>query len=448
MTEFLQSPFFNKRKDVTQLFAFLSGCKTPPSKEKTFDFLFPKAAQYDSEAMLFVMSWLLKLMEQFLAFGEWSQQKSTVALQVAAAYRKRHLGKQFDVAAKNTARILEQQPLRNADYFHTQYELQSEEYEFYSTEKRTEKLPLQKLSDTIDISFLAVKLRETCFMLSHQSVFKADYNFGLLEMILPTLHESKYLEIPAIAIYYNTYFCLTKSEEEGYFNKLKELIFLHSSEFPEREVRAIYLLAINYCIKRLNAGNEDFAKAGFELYRGAMSQNVLQMNGILSRFTFRNVVALGLKTGEFDWVSHFIQTSQSLLESNHKESMVSFSTAMLKYEQKNYSEALQLLQKAEYKDLLLNLAAKSTLLKIFYELQEFDLLDSHLEAMKNFIYRQKDIGYHKESYIHLLKITQKLSQNLINTEADKNELREQILETKNLAEKFWLLAQLKKYPTK
>ncbi|MFT5166033.1 MAG: hypothetical protein ACI8P3_001264 [Saprospiraceae bacterium] len=41
-------------------------------------------------------------------------------------------------------------------------------------------------------------------------------------------------------------------------------------------------------------------------------------------------------------------------------------------------------------------------------MDEFDLLDAHLEAMKNFIRRKRIIGYHQKNYQNIIQITKKL----------------------------------------
>ena len=101
-----------------------------------------------------------------------------------------------------------------------------------------------------------------------------------------------------------------------------------------------------------------------------------------------------------------------------------------------------MLQKAEYKDLLLNLAAKILQLKIFYELQEFDLLASHLQAIRSFIRRKKVMGYHRENYLNTVHFTQKMLEINPFDKTERAELRREIEETKAVAEKEWLLEQI------
>lgn len=154
-------------------------------------------------------------------------------------------------------------------------------------------------------------------------------------------------------------------------------------------------------------------------------------------------MTLGLILREYAWLEHFIQDYRRYLLPAHRESMYSFCRARLEYSRQNYDRALQLLQKADYEDLLLNLSAKAVLLKIFYELAEFDLLDAHLNAMTTFLNRKKIMAYQKENYQNLLRYTRKLLELKPYDGADKAALIQQIQTTKALAEREWLLEQLR-----
>ena len=127
----------------------------------------------------------------------------------------------------------------------------------------------------------------------------------------------------------------------------------HGHQFPPEETRDLYLLAINYCIKRLNEGHQRYAWEGLELYKEGLHQDILISNGLISRFSYRNIVAMGLVAEDFSWVASFISNYRSYLPKAHRESMFSFNMARLEYHRKHYDSALQLLQKSEYKDLLL-----------------------------------------------------------------------------------------------
>lgn len=82
--------------------------------------------------------------------------------------------------------------------------------------------------------------------------------------------------------------------------------------------------------------------------------------------------------------------------------------ARLEYQKNNPGAALVLLQRAEYKETMLALAAKTLQLKIYYESDEYDLLESHLQAISAFIRRKNILEYHRDNYVNLIQIVRKL----------------------------------------
>lgn len=125
-----------------------------------------------------------------------------------------------------------------------------------------------------------------------------------------------------------------------------------------------------------------------------------------------------------------------------RENVFSFNLARLEYHQKNYDIALNLLQKSNYRDVLLNLAAKNLLLKIYVELDEDSLLLSHLDSMSRYIRRHSVIAYHKKNYQNIISFAKKIITTNPYDKIAQLALKESILATKILSEKEWFLKQL------
>lgn len=102
------------------------------------------------------------------------------------------------------------------------------------------------------------------------------------------------------------------------------------------------------------------------------------------------------------------ETYKNSLEKPYRESAYHFNLARLEFCKKNYGAVLDLLQKANYRDVLVNLAIKTLLLKTYYELDEYNLLESHLHAMQNYIHRKRILGYHRANYLNIIRYTGKL----------------------------------------
>ena len=445
LQKFLHSPFFNKRKDVIGLFEYIleeQGKRAPNWEVKTiFAAIYPKK-KYKVAEMRLVMSYLLRLIEEYLALNNWRENKAQKSILLAQAYRKRNLPKQAERIVKEGIKSMHDKPLRNADRYQDLYQLQFEQLQLDTTDLPTDKLNRQQMSDTLDIGYLIAKLRQACLNLAHQAVYNAEFDLGFLEELIPFLKTHKHLEEPAIAIYYHCYFTIVEPEKEAHFASFKELLIKNGTIFPDLEIRDLYLLAINYCIKKINQSKTNYYTEVLDLYKESLKTKHLLKDGILSRFAFNNIVTAGIRTGDFEWVAQFIPENNRYLEPKYRPSTTSFTLAHLAYSRKNYGNALDLLQKSNYRDVLLNLSAKMLLLKIFYELKEIDTLESHIEAMKSYIKRKYIIAYHRTNYLNIIHFVKKsLSLNPYDRE-EKAALRQRILEAKPLTEKEWLLGLL------
>ena len=442
---FVRGPLYNQRQDVIDLCDYLTKClqelKLIPTKQQVFKEVYGDQA-FDDHKVRLIMSFLLKLTERYLVQKAFFQEELKVKTTMTSIYRKRNLSKHFDRSLRASKLIQEKTAHKNADYFLESYQIQLEEYLNIAARNRISALNLQTISNELDRAFIALKLRQTCLSISHQTVYKTAYHFGLLSEILNYVEQNALLEIPAISTYYYCYKMLIDPRQESHFQSFKKYVIQDGALFPLDEIRDLFLLAINFCTKQYNEGNPSYLEESFELYQEGLDKNIFLQQGILSRFTYRNIVTHGLIMKAYDWLEEFIFQYKKYLELPYRESMFSFCLARLEYSRKNYDKVLQLLQRSEYKDLLLNLSAKTVLLKVFYELEEFELLESHLEAMKTFLRRKEIIGYHRENYRNLIRFTYRLLEN--SSDIDQvNRLRIEIETTNFLAERSWLLKHLR-----
>ena len=435
----VRSPYFNRREYVVVLFDYLRENKDSlPEKGVAFDLMFPNKP-YDDHLMRNAMSLLLQLVEKYLSIRDFMEDESRVKLQLSQAYRQMNLEKHYLQTIKRVEESQQKSDFQNADFFQNEYQLEAERYQWLSNQNRMAELNLQEISDNLDLSYITQKLRQTCFSLSHQAVYPKNYDFGLLEKMLELLETGKHLDKPAVAVYYYCYRSLTQTEEETFFRKFKSLLISEAHLFPVREKRDLYLLATNYCIKKMNAGERQFAREGLDIYKDALKQEALFADGYLSRFTFFNIITKALVCEEFDWTESFINTYQHYLEKKHREASASYSMARVEYHRKNYNAALQLLQKADYEDLLQNLQAKALMAKVFFESGEIEVLLSHLDAMEQFIRRKKVIGYHQELFRNFIYLLKKRIEIPDFEKGQLIALKKEVEEVKAVAERRWLI---------
>jgi hypothetical protein len=448
--KWLMSPVHNQREDVVQLYDYLtSGNRLEDDralrKERVMGKLFPGQPADDARFRQ-VVHFLMKAVEEFLIYEAVFQDEVRRRIDLARVYRQRQLDRLFQKTFRQAEELQEQADHRNAFFLRNEYLLQRERYAFLSEKQKQRAMPLNlnEMSDALDRSFVADKLRQACLMLAHQTVYKAEYDMRLLQEVLQYVEQKQWLDEPSIGVYYYGYKSLTEKQEPAHFEQLKQRIVDSGHLFPSSEARDIYLMAINYCIAQMNAGIELYVREAFELYRRGFEERILIENATISRWTFLNVVINALTLREFAWAESFIQAYQDYLEETHKDNFVHFSRALLYYEQRDYKNAMILLNTADYDDMLINLRSKALLMKMFYEQQMLDSLESLLEATRTYMTRKKLMAYHKAFFSNLLQLTRKLLRVNPYDAAQKQRLQEEIMAANPLTpkERNWLLMQL------
>lgn len=439
--EFAASPFFNRRDDVVRLLAWLADGRPLEPREPVSDFLYP-GIKFDRQRLHLTMSNLQKLAEQFLAYRHWREKPAAYETELVQALRHRGLEAHFQEALRAAKSVLDSQPLRNSDYYGRLGHVMWEEARFDQSHNRTEVKFLSRLSDTADMAWLIQKLRYLCLHRTQQILYKSDDALQGSHELEHILSRHDLQQVPSVGIWY---YCLKMLENPGspeYFNKFKQPLLEYDQLFDADETRDLHLFAINYCIRRVNEGHTDFFHDIMDFYKDGLAKGYLMENGVLSRFTYHNIVAAGLQTLEFEWVEDFIGRYKNALERTYRDSSYSFNLARLEFKRKRYGAALDLLQHSNYYDPLLSLAARTMSLKIYYELKEYDLLYSHLEALKNYIRRKTVLGYHRSNYLNLARYTQQLISVNHFDRAEVESLKQKIIAEPVLTEREWLLEQL------
>jgi len=412
LEKFLMSPYFNKREDVIQLFHFLKQFPSKATKENgkklAFHAVYPDRPFSDKDVDL-LFSYLYKLLEEFLAIQTIKSDKALIKMYTAKSYKNLKMAPAFSRAVKESRTILSKGKLRNSDYFRLMYDLENGFYNFIGSKERSKENNLEELTHIFDVYYISEKIRHYCFQLSHQAVYKKEYQPALMKEVIQFVNDNpKYLAYPPIAIYFNYYKAIISEQEDFNFTEFRQKIEEFKSHFSTTEIRDIYLAAINICIRRANKGGITYILEIFEFYKNGIEQGVLLENDELPPFTFLNMISASIKLGKLDFLEKFIKKYSSKINPSFRDSNVKYGKSALYYEQKKYKKAMQLLATLESNDPLLMLSGKTIQLKMLYELDEIETLDALLESMRIYLQRAKNLGYHKIVYKNVIQITKGL----------------------------------------
>lgn len=174
-----------------------------------------------------------------------------------------------------------------------------------------------------------------------------------------------------------------------------------------------------------------------------LTNGIITAEGELPEWFFKNIASIGLRLKEYDWIEKFIFEYQHLLPENVRENAVSYNLAQLYFYQKKYAKVIEQLRNVEYEDIIYNFNSKTLLIATYFEMDEMDPLYSLLDTFRTFLNRRKDVPEQRRKlYINLIKFTKKLAGISPKNKKALQELRQEVLDTKNVASMNWLLERI------
>jgi len=443
--EFVHSPFFNKHEEFAAMYDYLKSCAPvfSPKKitrEATYKALFPKK-KYDEKHINHMMSFLLKLVEQYIGYNQYSKNEIFENINILNAYIEKGLDKHYNYVFDITQEKLKKYPHRNLDFFYLQYLLSETDNQYFLSQKmRKYDVRLQSAADYFDLYLLAGKLKYFCEMQDRKMSLAADYKLKMLSEISDALKEIDIEKHPGIKVYWVILQMLDKPVEQQHFYELKKIIGKNRSDFPLHELQNLYFYAINYCIRKVNVGEQEFLKELFSLYKDALGVGLLLENNQLSPWTYKNLIGVALRLKEFEWAEKFIKEKNSLLAAEFRDNALHYNLAELYYYKHDFDNAMIHLNSVEFSDIYYSLDTKKMMMKIYFEQDAIDPLLSLIASFRIFIKRNQSVSEtNKQAYNNFITVIQQFIKYQNKKKAP--ELKESIENLKPLADRNWLVEQ-------
>lgn len=450
LDKFVSSPYFNSDERLRTLFSYYyEGVRSASFSDDNTVLanLMDDVDLSDSRIRLFKTK-LLSLVQEFLAIEEFRSSPAEEDIHLLSSIRKKGLEELVSTATASAQKHLERGLDRSGSYYHHLYNLEQALYSFNKTEvrrvsrKNLETFNIQKILENLDLFYVGEKLKYHCSILMWEKLITVQELDSDISGLITMIEDDPKYKVPHIEIYLNIFKTLKFPEQDEHFESLKKLIDKEIVHFPVLEAKNILDAANNYCLGRINQGNEAYLRELFDLYLKGLSTQLLLSNGQISPWTFKNIVGTALRLQEYHWSKNFILEYGPIIQGELKDSIIALSQAQLEWYQKNYKATLLNLQQVEFKEFTLKINAEFLLLATYYELEEFTPLGDEIVTFKKFLRRQTKVS---DSLLTFCKNFTNVLNKLINPRINHiqlTELRSFILEAKNIPSKSWLLEKV------
>jgi hypothetical protein len=437
----VQSPLFNQREEVGLLFDFIlkNAHNKSFTKEAAFQFIYNKKTYADGK-MRHLMGYLLEVFRQCLAWQEWSADVTDVNMRLCRVWKKAGDNDFWERELSRAKSELEKQPFRHDGYYFQRFFLEQETWELGRQKHRGGVDNVADINGAFAAYVAVNSLRQGCTLLAQQTLTNVSANIPYLPETLRLIEQGFFAQNEAVATWHASYVALAEPEQEVHFIQLKKLLAQNGAIFPEADLRDLYVLALNVCIRRINAADKKYMREAFDLYRGGLARKVFLENGYLSKTTYRNVLNIAVAVGEWEWAREYLDAFREYLPPRESDNIYRYNLATYFFRKREYGQALELLRHVELRDMLENFDARRMMLRMYYELGEIQALDSLLDSFDIYLRRHKEGGYHREMYRNFVRFLKKMISPALLRRGDKEKLTAEIRETELLAEREWLLS--------
>ncbi|REJ84997.1 MAG: hypothetical protein DWQ44_05460 [Bacteroidetes bacterium] len=441
--KFLASPFFNEDTNLLRMIRYFHELhdkreEFPADKEELYRKIFSEEDNYDEKMFRYRLSSLSMLLEDFISVKFLQQDSVQWNVIRQKAIFARSCNKSFEYVSALIGKELSR-AYKDKDSLLQSYMSNLNLLEFQASRSgRASGLPFREALISLDKFYLSSKLKLSAEFINAGNVLSEENNVLLLDEARKAAAFDEFREEPSIAVYSAVVDLLLSVESTDEFERFYSLLKTNIQFFSPHERLELYHYLKNFCIRMINTGRQEFLSVLFSIYKMNLSDIKIFRDEFLSPWEYKNIVTLGLRQGEHEWVHDFIHGYRKFIEPNQQENAYLYNLGNWYFHQGRHSEMLKIFQQVEFTDLFYQLDTRSLLLKTYYETGEDEQLLYHASAFRVFLSRNKQVSsYQRKVYRNFISYTVKLFRS--GTSKDKLiKLLDEVRSVRQIADLRWL----------
>ncbi len=471
---FLSSPYFNTNKAIVALFNELKKCY-PKFKSKKLDrkYLYSRIYTNDTYNDSTIRNLFFRfgeLVEKFLIIESVSVNQSYLDSCILHEYNMRKQKEMFLKRLRDMEARMKDRGEMDMDYFHGKFLIEIEKFNFKQLHefktKRNEINYKMKCIDRASIYMSINYIREMMSFYLNQGIIINKNNFKEYKSIIAELIESVNIEKMTkllrnkdehyfvLELYYHLWECYSKFEEVKYYYAYKDNFNKVIKKLGRDEIAFHFSKLIGYCIYK--SGVAEFAKAFkkelLEVYHVFLENEYYKDKKIdhLQHDLYRNILQLALDMGDMNFTKNFIDKYSKKVEFQLREKMYSYGYAFYYYYAGNYKKSLEYLNDiltdnfyfrydARHLQIAVNFSS-GNYQEVYRLIQEYRVSINDIDLM-NESSKQKHYNY--------LNLIGKLLSFLYgNDKIDPYYIKNKIMTSDKIVQKYWLEEQCDKILSK
>jgi tetratricopeptide (TPR) repeat protein len=250
---------------------------------------------------------------------------------------------------------------------------------------------------------------------------------------------------PLAQLWIHAYSLISNIQSEPVYHELKRFWLMNQQEFDSStNMKMVTVLEVSMRQVFQNRRMQ-FMEELFSIYLMQVQQKWLIREGVVHYRTLNNIVFVSLYLKKTDWAKAFIEDHIQYMVPETRKAVYEYNLARVEFAEKTFSASLVRLSQMDLFDTQMALGSKRIQLKAYYELNENDLMDSGINALRVYLHRVKGVNESFKNLHHLF--TNVLNRLFKIKVGDKNrealqKVKEEVDENRFIPEYDWIVEKI------
>ncbi len=459
--KFVASPYHNNGRNFLRLVKILKrfhpGFDSPKMTKVTiYNELFT-GNDYKENVLNSSLSRLCTIAEDYLLYAKFRKNEYRLIESLRLkALSERGLDTRATKHIRNTVDALGVNKL-NEEYFHALKMFKKEESLFNHGSNQRSKLyiPLSESIRYIVYSFIVEALSFDSTVLVQKNFWHEDYHKSYTKKLLECIDFSGLMELirtndmkayPLLNLLYLMNRSICNLDNDEYYFEVKKHAYeiLDTLDIDFRKGVMGFLSLV--CTMKIVIGKKSFGTEGFEIRKKVMEEDLYPVtsSNYMRTSEFRSTLLEAVNLGEISWAEKFANKFVENIQPDFREDFVHYSKAIIAYEKKEYSTAIDHAVRVNINQIMFKLDMKNFIAKTYFETRSYEPLVSHLNSYYQLVKNSSSKNHELlNRHLNLIKHLRKLV-NLVTSDkiTDDLHLLKIRIEKDNVTAKSWLLEKI------
>lgn len=458
-SDFILSPFFNKRRILPQMFSYLNSLHpefddTAVDKEYVWKILYP-GKPYNYGVMKNLIHDLTKLTESFLSFDKFMSDGKAAEKYLMKSLADRNLYKIFSGKYNIIERKYRKSELLYVDYYKDFAEIKwSQLLISYFNLKQNRIVEPADTGELIILDFIIqfsltsndIHIQETAFNEKKENpmIYAMQdflYDKKTVEKFLEFLKSKSEKDYFFIGIFMKMTAALRSPGDSSLYFELKKIIYEKIRLFEEDTKRDIFSGLNNVLGNLKDASGLDKNRERFEMLVQLDNQKIFEeKNGLVMINLYTLAVKVSAFCKETSFIEHIIKKYLPKISDEFKTNMEIYSKAYLHYSKNEFQKSNEFISLIETDSFALKLNTRDLMLINSFEMNDYDSFIFIQDNFNHFLQRNKSVeeNYRDNSkkFIRFADRLFKLRQ--MNDRRNVKNLKDEIMQSP-VVNKRWLI---------